>query len=712
MSTGEAKAHLSKKDIWGRQALHIASKLGHGEIISKLLEMGSRSDEPDDTGKCPVDYFVQRLKEEGLESAVQGQPSNDSEANGSPRNESETEPKHLSEEKLDMFLKFAMEPDSRYSNGKTFLHFAVEVASDENIRTFASKKEFDVEAQDDDGRTPLHYAILSGRPDVANTLIKELKAKRSAKDSGNTTALMLAVQKNYIDVARALLDASDPSFVNEVDDDKKAAIHYVHSREMVDLLITNECNMLATDSLGRTALHTAIERKENVALYLLGLEDPHQVQTEPFDDSKESLLVTACRCGFSEIVSEILKRWPNIINTEDAPYEQPPISWACEYGHSDVVTKLLQHEGSERVEVNKTGGWRKSTPLHFAATLEDSKCLALLLQQPSTELRCESGTGETPLGLAACNDRKDAARMLLQDHRTTPKDRLRYVQELTSSSFGVFPGIIGGILETLGDTSFILEYFLWLFDHTAAPGAQESINKFVVDLKRGGWKKLKTPYHVAILLGDAEFVQILKEQNAPQGGLDEDNWSLVDYAKRFDRDGTSLVNHFQPLNASTEHKHKKPTTLIWTSSEPIAQVTSCTTEGHDSCSKVHDVEVIRASTGSSHTCIRSDHSIPPSEKYFYFEAEVLQDSACRWLGIGFCGLDNINDQMPGWFKGSWGYHGDDGALFIESGTEDIFPSSDFGDSGKFESGDVVGVCLNVNTGQGFCTRNGKKLNME
>lgn len=83
---------------------------------------------------------------------------------------------------------------------------------------------------------------------------------------------------------------------------------------------------------------------------------------------------------------------------------------------------------------------------------------------------------------------------------------------------------------------------------------------------------------------------------------------------------------------------------------------------------------------------------------------------CRAIGIGFCSLRNSYDQMPGWFKGSWGYHSDDGELFIESGCG-IIPSSDFGDSGTFESGDIVGVCLNMNTGQGFCTRNGKRLDM-
>lgn len=66
--------------------------------------------------------------------------------------------------------------------------------------------------------------------------------------------------------------------------------------------------------------------------------------------------------------------------------------------------------------------------------------------------------------------------------------------------------------------------------------------------------------------------------------------------------------------------------------------------------------------------------------------------------------------MPGWFDGSWAYHGDDGVLFIESGNG-VAPTPDSGAPGEFGAGDVVGACLNLETGEGFCTLNGKKMNM-
>ncbi|KAM6506325.1 hypothetical protein FSOLCH5_013313 [Fusarium solani] len=116
---------------------------------------------------------------------------------------------------------------------------------------------------------------------------------------------------------------------------------------------------------------------------------------------------------------------------------------------------------------------------------------------------------------------------------------------------------------------------------------------------------------------------------------------------------------------------------------------------------------------ASTVCIRTKRCVPPplaSNKHFYFEVTVLKNSNTRILGLGFCGEDIGRDQMPGWFEGSWAYHGDDGKLFIGPGYG-LVPTSDFGAPGEFGAGDVVGAGLNLETGGGFCTLNGKKMNM-
>jgi len=65
--------------------------------------------------------------------------------------------------------------------------------------------------------------------------------------------------------------------------------------------------------------------------------------------------------------------------------------------------------------------------------------------------------------------------------------------------------------------------------------------------------------------------------------------------------------------------------------------------------------------------------------------------------------------MPGWFEGSWAYHGDDGLLFVEAGYNT--PSSNFGPWAQFGEGDTAGVYLNLETGEAFCTLNGDMMKM-
>ena len=66
--------------------------------------------------------------------------------------------------------------------------------------------------------------------------------------------------------------------------------------------------------------------------------------------------------------------------------------------------------------------------------------------------------------------------------------------------------------------------------------------------------------------------------------------------------------------------------------------------------------------------------------------------------------------MPGMSEGSWGYHGEDGRLFVD-GDLGRKVSTATNDPGWFRAGSVVGCGLDMTTGDGFCTLNGEKLNI-
>ena len=95
---------------------------------------------------------------------------------------------------------------------------------------------------------------------------------------------------------------------------------------------------------------------------------------------------------------------------------------------------------------------------------------------------------------------------------------------------------------------------------------------------------------------------------------------------------------------------------------------------------------------------------PPtsSSPLLYFEATVLSlgDKAC--LGIGLCQSGYSSHMMPGWRQGSWGFHGDNGAVYRadQSGKEY---------AEKWNVGDVVGCGLRLSQRELFFTLNGRDL---
>ncbi|VUC35734.1 unnamed protein product [Clonostachys rosea] len=573
------KPLLSKTDLWGRQAIHVAAKYGHDDITAKLLDLGSRPDQVDETGKTPFDYFVETKKGSRTGNVTEQKTTGDSSSDDLSR-----KGVTLSEEDSALFLKFATKDrNCRYSHGKTLLHSAVEILSESIFKKMVDEMKFDMEAQDDDGQTPLHRAILASATGVAQALIEVYGVCKSTKDTRNNTPLMFAVRKNLRVVAEALLAGSDPCAIDETNVDGQSAIHWANTREMAEFLVEQQCSMLITDKRGRTALHTAIyERREDVALYLLELEPGPE---PPSWINNESLLIKVCRHDFPTLIPKILERWPEIINEADKIYGQSPLSWACEENHDKVVEALL---ANPEIDVNKVAsGWRNYTPLHLAVRSNSSKVLKLLLGHKSIRPDVKDASDRTPLRLAADSEHFDLAQQLLVHRGTSFEEIVRYYQEFISDLPSTHIFIPLNVLQRDENKSKVSEAMVQIFNDIMEPNTLEPVKVFTMALKGGAWKKFDFPYCVVAPLGVPELVETLKEQDADFKGLDEDNWSSADYVQRFDRTGelSTIVAHLQNLVRDKTSEAKVPMTLAWADYKEAIQVTPC--DSHNDCSKVH-----------------------------------------------------------------------------------------------------------------------------
>jgi len=98
--------------------------------------------------------------------------------------------------------------------------------------------------------------------------------------------------------------------------------------------------------------------------------------------------------------------------------------------------------------------------------------------------------------------------------------------------------------------------------------------------------------------------------------------------------------------------------------------------------------------------VRANRSVPTSGcAVYYYEIEVINAGQNGYIGVGFCGGSVNLNRLPGWERNSFGYHGDDGYAFRESGTGVSYGP-------PYSTGDVVGCCWNMIEGSIFFTKNG------
>mmetsp|Transcript_46829 Transcript_46829/g.83979 ORF Transcript_46829/g.83979 Transcript_46829/m.83979 type:complete len:572 (-) Transcript_46829:1018-2733(-) len=97
--------------------------------------------------------------------------------------------------------------------------------------------------------------------------------------------------------------------------------------------------------------------------------------------------------------------------------------------------------------------------------------------------------------------------------------------------------------------------------------------------------------------------------------------------------------------------------------------------------------------------IRSNHAIPVECGLFYFEVRIISKGKDGFMGIGVSTKDVRTNKLPGWERGSYGYHGDDGKKFRGSGAGETYGPI-------FTTGDVIGCIVNFLDNSISYTKNG------
>jgi ankyrin repeat protein len=209
----------------------------------------------------------------------------------------------------------------------------------------------------------------------------------------------------------------------------------------------------------------------------------------------------AAYLGLREVMMVMLQNGHNP-NLKDA-LGRPPLSWAIESGHEEMVRLLLAEDGVDPDSKDTKDG---RTPLSWAAENGHEAVVKLLLEKDGVDLNYKDAEyGQTPLSWAAENGHEAVVRLLLAKDAVDPDSK--------DNKYGRTP------------LSFAAEE-----GHEAV--VKLLLEKDGVDLNHKDTKYGQTPLSWAAEKGKELVVQLLLENGADKESLDNHGRSILHLAAR------------------------------------------------------------------------------------------------------------------------------------------------------------------------------------
>uniref|UniRef100_A0A5K4ERA4 Putative ankyrin 2,3/unc44 n=2 Tax=Schistosoma mansoni TaxID=6183 RepID=A0A5K4ERA4_SCHMA len=415
----------------GLNALHLASKEGHAEVVRELIERGAKPNTATKKGNTALHIaslagqfeVVKLLLEAGAEVNIQAQ-------NGFTPLYMAAQENHL--EVVRLLLSNGANPGLTTDDGFTPLAVALQQGHDRVVALLlesdsrgkiclpalhiASKKDdikaanlllnsdVNVDHQSASGFTPLHIAAHYGNVNMTELLISR-GANINFQAKNNITPLHAASKWGNQGVAERLITAGA-----ELDCRTRDGLTPLHCAArsghdtVVQLLLSAGANISAKTRSGLNSLHMAAQG-DHVDTARLLLQHGAQID-DPTIDYLTALHVAA-HCGNVRVAKLLLERGCDV--NARALNGFTPLHIACQKNRIKIVELLLKYNCL--IQATTESGL---TPLHVACFMGHLNIVVLLLQHGANAnaptVRCE-----TSLHLATRAGQTDVARLLLRN---------------------------------------------------------------------------------------------------------------------------------------------------------------------------------------------------------------------------------------------------------------------------------------------------------
>lgn len=396
----ENKANISAINNDGDNALHVALREGHKEVIDLLLDAAVNNklsdflNQRNKAGLSPLDLAVKSSNIEAVKVLLIY---------------------HSKEEKIAGFPS-------------TPLHYAADKKNTEILRILLENK-FSVNARTIERNTPLIIAAQSGNIDNVRSLILNF-ADITQQNTNGETALSLALQAGHQTVTDEILKKADElykvdseekrDFYRQKNKDNNSLFHIaamIGNKNILERLIKEET---VFDQKPEDDDTTLIERlnkpnKNNMNPLALAVAGSHTetVKLLLFHGAKDiqnKALNIAVEQNNSEMIAIILSASKPIVNNLKEAFYMTLLQ-----GNVQGIKLFL--EKCPKLIMTKDDDAR--TPLHIAAQLGNVEIAGLLLDRAKNLLEVTTPHGESALHMAVNNVNIDMVKFLLDNNAST-----------------------------------------------------------------------------------------------------------------------------------------------------------------------------------------------------------------------------------------------------------------------------------------------------